>query len=138
MVEMVEEDESQPKMSRRRFGAITLGGAGAVVAGGVTMFLLVDSDADGGSALRSFDVIHDPSVYVTMTNGLEFTVEVKDTETKEVLERFDRVTARSLLSLDLASFSESEVSRLLLPAMRRRKVPLLPSRMPAQGFSLAR
>ena len=98
MVESVEEDESQTRMSRRRFGALTLGGAGALVAGGVTtMFLL---DGDGGGTLRSFDVIHDPSVYVTMTNGLEFTVEVKDTETKEVLERFDRVTARSLLSLD--------------------------------------
>ena len=98
MVEEVEQP-TQPKMSRRRFGAITLGGAGALVAGAVTTFVLLDSDS-GGEVLRSFDVSHDPSVYVTMTNGTEFVVEVKDTETREVLERFDRVTARSLLSID--------------------------------------
>lgn len=88
---------TQPKLSRRRFGAIALGGAGALVAGGVTVFSVLD--ADDPVSLRSFDVHHEPSVYVTMTNGVEFIVEVKDVETREVLERFEGVTAASLLSL---------------------------------------
>lgn len=98
---MAGETESQPRMSRRRFGAV-VGGAGVVVAGGVTTFVLLDADAGDLDAVRSFDVHHDPSVYVTMTNGAEFVVEVNDRETREVLERFERVTARTLLSIDSA------------------------------------
>jgi hypothetical protein len=98
---MTEESESQPRMSRRRFGAV-LGGAGVLVAGGITTLVLLGSSDDRGEVVRSFDVQHDPSVYVTMTNGTEFVVEVKDTETRDVLERFERVTARTLLSIDSA------------------------------------
>lgn len=81
-------------IARRRFGAIALGGAcAAVVGGGLALW---DNNAD---TVRFFDVVHDESVYVTMTNGAEFVVEVKQVGTREVLERHEGVTARSLHSL---------------------------------------
>ena len=85
------------ELSRRTFGAMVLGAAGAVAVGGVTAVRLGRPDDRG--AVRAFDVRHDPSVYVTMTNGSPFVVEVKQRESGEVLEHFDRVTAYNLLRL---------------------------------------
>lgn len=95
---MAESSESPSKMSRRKFGALALSGAGALAVGGVTVFQIIDDDP--GQAVRRFDVHHDPSVYVTMTNGAEFVVEVKQVGTQEVLERHEGVTARNLLALE--------------------------------------
>lgn len=82
---------------RRRF----LAASGATVAGmavaGTTLFILRD---DSGRAVAHFDVAHDPSVYVTMTAGSPFVVEVKDRATRAVLEHHDGVTAENLLALD--------------------------------------
>ena len=84
-------------MSRRKFGALALSGAGALAVSGVTVFQIVDDDP--GQAVRKFNVHHDPSVYVTMTNGTEFVVEVKQVGTREVLERHEGITAHNLLAL---------------------------------------
>lgn len=92
---MTERSSEPGKLSRRRFGAIAVGGAGALLVG--SRFVLQDDD--DATAVRTFDVEHDSSVYVTMTNGTEFIVEVKQTGTGEVLERHEGVTARTLLSL---------------------------------------
>jgi hypothetical protein len=74
------EPKSQPVvdsgMSRRTFATLAAGGVGALVLGGVSAFRIFDA---GGHAVRSFEVRHDPSVYVTMTNGRPFVVEVKRT-----------------------------------------------------------
>lgn len=85
------------ELSRRRFGAMVLGGAGVVAVGGVTAMRL--GGADDRHAVRTFDVRHDPSVYVTMTNGATFVVEVKQRDSGQVLEHFDGVTASNLLRL---------------------------------------
>ena len=84
---MTEPTQSDSGLSRRQFGAIALGGAGAVAVGGLTVFQLLGSAP--GQAIRRFDVRHDPSVYVTMTNGTEFVVEVKERGSRRVLERHD-------------------------------------------------
>lgn len=84
------------EMTRRRFGVIVLGGAGALAVGGATTLRLIAGD---GTGVRTFDVRHDPSVYVTMTNGSEFVVEVKRRETGEVIEHHSGVTAYNLLRL---------------------------------------
>ncbi len=90
----------EPKpMSRRRFGAMVLGTGAAVAAGAVTIWRLADSPEGGGTAIRTFRISHDPAVYVTMTNGEEFVVEVKERGTGRVLEHHDGVTAYNLLDL---------------------------------------
>ena len=71
-------ETSTPRLSRRRFAALAVGGVGAVAAGVVSAFALFEPDAPEGEAVRFFDVAHGPNVYVTMTNGTEFVVEVKE------------------------------------------------------------
>lgn len=95
---MSETITSDTTISRRRLGALALGGVGAAATGGLVVVQATRDDEP--DAARTFEVVHDPAVYVTMTNGTEFEVAVKRTDTGEVLERFDRVTARSLLSLE--------------------------------------
>jgi hypothetical protein len=85
------------ELSRRRFGTMVLGGAAVVAVGGVSALRIGASEARIG--IRTFDVHHDPSVYVTMTSGSPFVVEVKRRDTSEVLEHFDGVTAFNLLEL---------------------------------------
>ncbi|NND73797.1 MAG: hypothetical protein HKN44_02220 [Ilumatobacter sp.] len=85
----------QPTLSRRGLGALALGCAGAALLG---RSLVAGDDVP---PVR-FDVVHDDSVYVTMTNGLEFVVEVRRRQGHDVLERFEGVTARSVLSLKSA------------------------------------
>ena len=105
---MAEPAESSSKMSRRQFGALALGGAGALAVGGITVFQIVD---DGpGHAVRTFDVHHDPSVFVTMTSGAAFVVEVKQVGTREVLERHEGVTAHNLLALESEHLSIREAA----------------------------
>jgi hypothetical protein len=94
---MAEPAESSSKMSRRKFGALAVSGVGALAVGGVTVFQIIDDDP--GQAVRRFDVHHDPSVYVTMTSGAEFVVEVKQMGTQRLLERHEGVTAHNLLAL---------------------------------------
>lgn len=98
------DDVQHIKITRRRFGAIAFGGAGAVAVGGVAVFTLTDGDdaparRGDGAPIGAFDVQHDDAVYVTMTNGAEFVVEVKERGSGTVLERHDGVTAENLATL---------------------------------------
>lgn len=90
------------KLSRRRFGAIAAGGVGAVVAGGFTVFTLADDTPTrrgAGAPIGAFEVHHDDRVYVTMTNGAEFVLEVKERGSGNVLEHHEGVTGESLMTL---------------------------------------
>lgn len=96
---------ASPKMSRRSFTTLAAGAAGAAVIGG---FAVLQGTGAGPQAVGTFDVAHAPSVYVTMTNGAEFVVQVKRPGTGEVLESHTGVTAYNLLALqsDHVSFSK--------------------------------
>ena len=98
------DDIQHTKITRRRFSAIALGSAGAIAVGGVAVLTLTDDDhaparRGDGTPIGAFGVEHDGSVYVTMTNGAEFVVEVKERGSGTVLERHEGVTAESLASL---------------------------------------
>lgn len=96
-------DLQSAKMSRRRFSALALGGAGAVAAGGITFFVALDESAGergDGAPIGAFDVRHGDDIYVTMTSGASFVVEVKERGTGAVLERHEGVTGESLATLD--------------------------------------
>lgn len=94
------DDTARPiRQTRRRFvGAIAAGLASAVVGGSNAWA----APRRGGHTVRFFDVVHDPSVAVMMTNGRRFEVCVKDVATGEILERHDRVSARDLLDVESA------------------------------------
>jgi len=95
------------KMSRRSFTTLAAGAAGAAVVGG---FAVLQGTGAGPQAVGTFDVTHDRTVYVTMTNGSEFVVQVKRQGTGEVLENHTGVTAYNLLTLESDYVSFSEVS----------------------------
>lgn len=86
------------RWSRRRFVVAAVAGAGATL-GGVAVTVAALPRGAEGTPVRFFDVVHDESVYVTMTDGVEFVVTVKETGTGAVLETHDGVTATTLLTL---------------------------------------
>jgi len=82
--------------SRRWFvGAMAAGAAATMIeSGGV-----LAAPRRKRPTVRSFDVVHAPSVVVSMTNGQRFVVCAKDATTGEIFERHERVTAENLLDL---------------------------------------
>jgi hypothetical protein len=99
---MQQENDEPIRRSRRWFvGALVAGVASTMVGGQAT---LASPRRKRRAAVRSFDVIHDPSVRVSMTNGRRFVVCAKDARTGEILERHERVTARRLLDLSSDHF----------------------------------
>ncbi len=99
----MQRDEDEPiRRSRRWFvGALVAGVASTMVGGQTT---LATPRRRRRAAVRSFDVVHARSVAVSMTNGRRFVVCAKDAKTGEILERHERVTARSLLDLSSDHF----------------------------------
>lgn len=85
--------------TRRWFVAAVVAGVGSTVVGATDLLAAPRRRLE---RVRHFDVVHDPSVAVTMTNGHGFTVCVKDVASGEVLERHERVTAWNLLHLESA------------------------------------
>lgn len=96
---MSNQTDRSVRTTRRWFVTASVAVVGATVVGGADLLAAPRRRLE---RVRSFDVVHDPSVAVTMTNGHGFTVCVKDVATGDVLERHERVTAWSLLHLESA------------------------------------
>ena len=91
---MKDDDVARVGRSRRWFV-----GAAAVTAGSLLLRGTWSRTEQTTEPVRFFDVVTDPTATVSITNGDEFTVAVKDRSTGEVLEQHDRVTAHTLLRL---------------------------------------
>jgi hypothetical protein len=97
------------RMSRRSFTTLVAVGTGALAVGGVGAATLL-TGTPAGVAVQTFGVEHDDDVYVTMTNGREFVVEVKQRGSGVVLETHEGVTAYNLLSLKSDYVTITEVA----------------------------
>ncbi|MGI9645860.1 MAG: hypothetical protein ACR2O6_11190 [Ilumatobacteraceae bacterium] len=88
-------------------------GAVAATAGSVAVHRAwPSSSGQSAEPIRFFDVVTDPEVVVSMTNGEEFSVSAKDRATGEVIEHHDGVTATTLLELQSDHFDVVERSAL--------------------------
>ena len=85
-------------------------GAVTATAGSVLVHRTLASPRQATEPVRFFDVIADPAVVVSMTNGEQFSVTAKDRATGEVLEQHDGVTAATLLVLASDHFAVVERS----------------------------
>lgn len=93
------------RMSRRQFGVATAALATAVGAGAV-FGLRGDGD---NTEVVAFELRHSPDHYVTMTRGAEFRVAVHESATRNIVEQFNGVTARTVMGLESAYFTLTEI-----------------------------
>ncbi len=93
----IETPPGRPSMTRRRFAVGATGTLGAIAVGATLVSFFVGDD--GGSEIGFFDIAHRNDVYVTMTNGEEFRVTVKEVGTGRVIEEHVGVTGRTLGNL---------------------------------------
>jgi hypothetical protein len=100
--------EANITVSRRGFtkGAAAMA-IGAAAAGGTTVWLL-GRNGSGSVTPYAFRIDHGDDIQVLMTNGERFLVTVRRREGTE-LERFEDVTASSLLTLESEYVTLSEI-----------------------------